>query len=89
MLLYINRLSSSTNKEENDTLIALCSVTLLSKEDMIHYLWVIKGDLLYLFLSLSFTHFSMIHKKRTCRLSAKIGTDRSNYGKMDTFETIY
>jgi hypothetical protein len=29
----------------------------------------------------------MNHKKRTGLLSAKIGTDDSNYGKMDTFES--
>jgi hypothetical protein len=45
-----------------------------------------KGELVSLFLSLSFTHFTMIHKKRTCLLSLKIGTDSSNYGKTDTFE---
>jgi hypothetical protein len=42
-----------------------------------------------LFLSLSFTHFTIIHKKRTSLLSGKIGTDSSNYGKMDTFESTY
>jgi hypothetical protein len=38
-----------------------------------------------LFLSFSFVYFAMVHKKRTCRLSAKIGTDSSRYGKIDTF----
>jgi hypothetical protein len=58
---------------------------------MIYYLCTIKRDLVYLFLflSLSFTHFTMTHKKRTSLLSAKVGTDNSNYDKMDTFETIY
>jgi hypothetical protein len=40
---------------------------------------------LSLSLSLSFTHLTMIHKKRTCLLLAKVGTDSSNYGKIDTF----
>jgi hypothetical protein len=54
---------------------------------MVHYLSTIKGNLVYLSLSLSLSlsHFTMIYKKRTCLLSAKIGTDGSNYGKMDTF----
>jgi hypothetical protein len=58
-----------------------------NNEKMIHYSSTIKGNLVYLSLSLSlsFTHFTVIHKKRTCLLSAKIGTDSSNYGKMDTF----
>jgi hypothetical protein len=56
---------------------------------MIYYLNIIKGNLVYLFLSLSFTHFTMIHKKRTSLLSANIGTDFSNYGKIDTFESIH
>jgi hypothetical protein len=61
-----------------------------NNENMIDCLSTIKGNLVYLFfLSLSFTHFTMIHKKRTCILSAKIGTDSSNYGKMDTFESTY
>jgi hypothetical protein len=48
-----------------------------------------KGGFVYLFLSLSFSHFTMIHKKRTCLLSVQMGTDISNYGKVDTFESIY
>jgi hypothetical protein len=62
---------------------------------MIHYLWVIKGDLVYfslslsLSLSLSFSHFTMIYKKRTSLLSVQMGTDTSFYGKIDTFESIY
>jgi hypothetical protein len=61
-----------------------------NNENMIHCLWVDKkGVFASLFLSLSFTHFTMIHKKRTSLLSAKIGTDSSNYGKIDTFEIIY
>jgi hypothetical protein len=54
---------------------------------IIHYLWVIKRDLFIFSLSLSlfFTHFTMIHKKRTTLLLFKFGTDSSNYGKIDTF----
>jgi hypothetical protein len=44
-----------------------------------------KEGFVYLFLSLSFAYFIMIYKKRTCLLLAKIGTDNSNYGKIDTF----
>jgi hypothetical protein len=51
-----------------------------------------KGDL-FLFPSLSFfhsfSHFTMIHKKRSSLLSSKIETDSSNYGKIDIFESIY
>jgi amino acid permease len=92
LLLYINRSSlSHSNKEKNDALIVLCSVTLFflfvyqNNENMVYYSSTIKGDLVSLSLSLSFTHFTMINKKRTSLLSAKIGTDISNYGKMDTF----
>jgi hypothetical protein len=65
-----------------------------NNENLIYYLSTIKGSLFiflsfYLFLFLSFTHSTMIHKKRTCLLSAKIGTDGSNYGKLDTFESIH
>jgi hypothetical protein len=56
---------------------------------IIHYLSTIKGSLFIFFLSLSFTHFTMTHKKRTCLLSAKIGTDSSSYGKTDTFASTY
>jgi hypothetical protein len=90
--LCINRSSLPlTNEEENDDLIVLCSVTLFlrNNEDMIHYSSAIKGSLFFFFLFLSFTHFTMNHKKRTCLLSANIGTDISNYGKTDTFESIY
>jgi hypothetical protein len=31
----------------------------------------------------------MIHKKRTCLLSAKIGTDSLNYGKINTLKSIH
>jgi hypothetical protein len=48
-----------------------------------------KRKLVYLFLSLSFTYFTMINKKHTSLLSDKIGTDGSNYGKTDTFESIH
>jgi hypothetical protein len=48
-----------------------------------------KGEPVSLSFFHSFTHFTMIHKKRTCLLSANIGTDLSNYGKTDTFESIY
>jgi uncharacterized Fe-S cluster-containing protein len=44
---------------------------------------------LSLFLSLSFTHFTMNYKKHASLLSVKIGIDSSNYGKIDTFESIY
>jgi hypothetical protein len=56
-----------------------------NKKDMIHYLFIKKEGGVSFFLSLSFTYFTMIHKKRVCLLSAKIGTDSSNYGKMGTF----
>jgi hypothetical protein len=65
------------------------SLVYQNNENMINYSSTIKGDLVSLFLSLSFTHFTMIHKKRTCLLSAKIGTDISNYGNTDTFGSIY
>jgi hypothetical protein len=58
-----------------------------NNENMIHYLSTIKGSL-FIFFSLSFTHFTMNYKKRTCLLSANIGTDGSNYGKIATFESI-
>jgi hypothetical protein len=48
-----------------------------------HYSSIIKGDLflfLSLFLSLSFTYFSMIYKKRTSLLSARMRKDTSYYG---------
>jgi hypothetical protein len=48
-----------------------------------------KGGFVSLSLSLSFTHLTMIYKKRTCLLSAKIGTDSSNYRKINTFENIH
>jgi hypothetical protein len=48
-----------------------------------------KAGFVSLFLSLSFTHFTMTRKNRTSLLSAKIGTDSSNYGKIDTFERIH
>jgi hypothetical protein len=61
-----------------------------NNEKMIHYSSTIKGNLFIFFfflsLFLSFTHFTMIHKKRTCLLSARIGIDGSNYGKTDTFD---
>jgi hypothetical protein len=99
--LYINRLSlSHTNKEMNDALIVLCSMTFAfsfvyqNNENLIYYLSTIKGSLfiffsLFLSFSLSFTHVTMIHKKRTSLLSAKIGTDSLNYGQTDTFESIH
>jgi hypothetical protein len=77
----------------NDALAVLCSVALFAyqnNEDMIHYLCAIKKrELVYLFLSLSFTHFTMIDKKHTSLLLAKIGTDISNYGTIVTFESLY
>jgi phosphatidylglycerophosphate synthase len=49
-----------------------------------------KGRLFtFLSLSLSFTHFTMTYKKHTSLISAKVGTDSSNYGKIDTIESIY
>jgi hypothetical protein len=57
-----------------------------NNENMIYYLSTIKGKAcLFFFFSLSFTHFTMISKKRTSRRSVKMGTDSSNYGKIDTF----
>jgi hypothetical protein len=55
-----------------------------NNEDMIHCLCTIKERLL-IFFSLSFTHFTTVNKKHRSLLSAKIGIDSSNYGKMDTF----
>jgi hypothetical protein len=57
LLLYINRLSlSSTNKEKNDALIVVCSVTFFAfvyqnNENMIYYSSTIKGSL-FIFFSL-------------------------------------
>jgi hypothetical protein len=48
-----------------------------------------KEGSVYLFLFLSFVYFIMIHKERTFLLSVKIGTDSSNYGKVDAFESTY
>jgi hypothetical protein len=48
-----------------------------------------KGEFVYLFLSLSFSHFTMNHKEPTSLLSTKIETDISNYGKIDTIESIH
>jgi hypothetical protein len=87
----INRSSlSHTNKEENDDLIVLCSVILFyqNNENIIHCLWVIKKGDLFIFFS-SFLSLTMIHKKRTSLLSAKVRPDSSNYGKVDTFESIH
>jgi hypothetical protein len=61
-----------------------------NNEKMIHYSSTIKGSLFIFFsLFLSFTYFTIIHKKRTCLRSVQMGTDSSNYGKMDTFESIH
>jgi hypothetical protein len=69
--LYINRLSlSHTNKEKNDALIVLCSVTFAfsfvyqNNENLIYYSSTIKGSLFIFFsLFLSLTLFTMINKK--------------------------
>jgi hypothetical protein len=94
LLLYINKLSlSRTNKEKNDNLIGLCSVTsqfvYQNHQDMIHYSSIIKDAFVYLFLSLFFTHFTMIYKKRTSPLLVKMAPVISRYGKTDLFETTY
>jgi hypothetical protein len=62
------------------------SLVYQNNENMIYYLSTIKGSLFVFFsLFLSLTHFTMIYKKHTSLLSAKTGTDSSNYGKMDIF----
>jgi hypothetical protein len=58
-----------------------------NNENMIHCLWVIKKGELFIFFSLSFSHFTMIYKKRTSLLTVKMKTDTSNHGK-DTFRSI-
>jgi hypothetical protein len=62
---------------------------------MIHCLSTVKGSLFFFFffffffyLSLSLTHFTTIHKKRTSLFSVQKGKDSPNYGKTDTFESI-
>jgi hypothetical protein len=97
LISYVNRSSlSHTNKEKNDALIVICSVTFAfsfvyqNNENLIYYSSTIKGSLFLFFsLFLSLTLFTMIYKKHTSLLSAKIETDSLNYGKLDTFESIY
>jgi hypothetical protein len=60
-----------------------------NNENMIHYSSTINGNSFLFFLSLSFTHFAMIHKKHTCLLSVQMGTATLKHGKTDTFESIY
>jgi hypothetical protein len=48
-----------------------------------------KGGFVSLFLSLSLTHSTMLYKKRTSLFSVNIGTDSSNFGKIDTFKSIH
>jgi hypothetical protein len=55
---------------------------------MIHYLWVIKEGLVFLFLSLSFTRFTLINKKRAFLFSFKMEKEILQR-KTDTFEIIY
>jgi hypothetical protein len=93
-ILYINGSSlSNTNKEKNGALIVLhmtitFSIGSTQERVLIHCFCTIKtGDLLS--LSLSFTHFIMIHKKHTSLLLFKIGKDILKQGKTDTFESIY
>jgi hypothetical protein len=54
---------------------------------MTHCLWMIKER--NLFLSLSFTRFTMIHKKRTSLLSFRVGKDVLKHGNIDTFKSTY
>jgi hypothetical protein len=57
-----------------------------NNQNMIYYSSTIKENLFIFFsLFLSLTIFAMIYKKHTSLLSAKIGADSSNYGKIDTF----
>jgi hypothetical protein len=45
-----------------------------------------KGELVSLFLSLSSTRFTMIHKKRTSPLSSKMGKYVLKHGNIDTLK---
>jgi hypothetical protein len=85
MLLYINRSSLSHIRRRTMIWLFYAARLYLPK---IHYLSTIKGSLFIFSLSLSFTHFTMINKKHASLLSAKIGTDSSNYGKIDTCVSI-
>jgi hypothetical protein len=91
--LYINRLSlSHTNKEKNDIWLLNAATFYfpirISEYDSL-FMGNKKDEFVYIFISLSFVYFIIVHKKPTFLISVKIGTDSSNYGKIDTFESTY